>query len=251
MKAIVVILDSLRRDHVGCYGADSIHTPALDQLSRESVRYTNPKPEALATIQTRRALHTGNRVFPFGGHQSAKGDNVRLLGWGAHSDSVVTMSEIARNAGLHTGLVTDTYHQFKPSMNFHRGFDQFRWIRGQENDHWNSLQFIDNATAAAHSYPAQAQRNRPPANSTLSRQCGLAPLRRRIFRPPRVRRGDALRRRQPRAGPSCWWSIALIRTSPGIRPGGMSTAMRPDTGEPTSSGPRTGPAGTWAPNSSG
>ncbi len=155
MKAIVVILDSLRRDHVGCYGADSIHTPALDQLSRESVRYTNPKPEALATIQTRRALHTGNRVFPFGGHQSAKGDNVRLPGWGAHSDSVVTLSEIAGHGGYHTGLVTDVYHQFKPSMNFHRGFDQFRWIRGQEFDRWESLHRIGSEAAAAHSYPAQ------------------------------------------------------------------------------------------------
>ena len=155
MKAIVVILDSLRRDHVGCYGADGIHTPALDQLARESVRFTNPKPEALATLQTRRAVHTGNRVFPFGGHQSHKGDNVHAPGWGPHSETAVTMAEIARHGGLHTGLVTDTYHQFKPSMNFHRGFDQFHWIRGQENDHWGSLQLIDRATAEAHSYPEQ------------------------------------------------------------------------------------------------
>ena len=155
MNAIVVMLDSLRRDHVGCYGADAIHTPALDRLGRESIRFTNPKPEALATIQTRRALHTGNRVFPFGDHQSRKGDNVRLPGWTPQPDDVVTLAEIARHGGLHTGLVTDTYHQFKPSMNFHRGFDQFHWIRGQENDHWQSPQTIDDATVKAHSYPAQ------------------------------------------------------------------------------------------------
>ncbi len=151
----MVILDSLRRDHVGCYGADSIHTPALDQLSRESVRFTNPKPEALATIQTRRALHTGNRVFPFGNHQSPKGDSVAWAGWEAHSDDAVTLSEIAGHGGYHTGLVTDVYHQFKPSMNFHRGFDQFRWIRGQEFDRWESLHRIGSEAAAAHSYPAQ------------------------------------------------------------------------------------------------
>ena len=155
MKAIVVILDSLRRDHVGCYGADAAHTPALDQLSRESIRFSNPKPEALATLQTRRAVHTGNRVFPFGDHQSYKGDINRAPGWGPHSESVVTMAEIARHGGFHTGLITDTYHQFKPSMNFHRGFDQFHWIRGQENDHWGSAQLVDRATVEAHSYPAQ------------------------------------------------------------------------------------------------
>ena len=26
------------------------------------------------------------------------------------------------------------YHQFKPDKNFHRGFDSWRWIRGQESD---------------------------------------------------------------------------------------------------------------------
>ena len=155
MKSIVVILDSLRRDHVGCYGSSSAHTPALDRLSRESIRFTNPKPEALATIQTRRAVHTGNRVFPFGDHQSHKGDTVRAPGWAPHPDDDVTLAEIARHAGIHTGLVTDTYHQFKPSMNFHRGFDQFHWIRGQENDHWGSISLIDRATAEAHSYPEQ------------------------------------------------------------------------------------------------
>ena len=155
MKAIVVILDSLRRDHVGCYGADGIHTPVLDQLSREAVRFTNPKPEALATIQTRRAIHTGNRVFPFGGHQTPKGDAVPWAGWEAHAESAVTLSEIARNAGFHTGLVTDVYHQFKPAMNFHRGFNQFLWVRGQESDRWQSRHLIDEATATAHSYPVQ------------------------------------------------------------------------------------------------
>ncbi|MXY13374.1 MAG: sulfatase [Chloroflexi bacterium] len=155
MKAIVVILDSLRRDHVGCYGADAIHTPALDQFSRESIRFNNPKPEALATLQTRRAVHTGNRVFPFGDHQSYKGDINRTPGWGPHSESVVTMAEIARHSGFHTGLITDTYHQFKPSMNFHRGFDQFHWIRGQENDHWGSVQLVDRDSVEGHSYPAQ------------------------------------------------------------------------------------------------
>ena len=37
-------------------------------------------------------------------------------------------------------FVTDTLHQFKPSYNFHRGFDVFDFIRGQTRDryrpHW-------------------------------------------------------------------------------------------------------------------
>ena len=127
----------------------------MDRLAGESVRFTNPKPEALPTIQTRRAIHTGRRVFPFGNHQSAKGDSVRVPGWAPIPERDVTLSEIMRNAGYHTGLVTDTYHQFKPSMNFHRGFDQFHWIRGQEQDCWQSLNQIGPDEALAASVPAQ------------------------------------------------------------------------------------------------
>jgi len=46
----------------------------------------------------------------------------------------VTVAEILAREGFINGLVTDTYHLFKPGMNFHRGFHSFRWIRGQEYD---------------------------------------------------------------------------------------------------------------------
>ena len=42
MNVVVVMIDSLRRDHVGCYGNDWIKTPNLDALATESARFTNP-----------------------------------------------------------------------------------------------------------------------------------------------------------------------------------------------------------------
>jgi arylsulfatase A-like enzyme len=138
MNVVLVILDSLRRDHVGCYGNDWIRTPALDALATESTRFTGFYPEALPTLQARRAIHTGNRVFPFTGHQSHKGDTVTAPGWGPIGEEQVSLAEIMGHAGYRTGLVTDVYHQMKPSMNFHRGFNQFNWIRGQEGDKYRS-----------------------------------------------------------------------------------------------------------------
>jgi arylsulfatase A-like enzyme len=41
---------------------------------------------------------------------------------------------VLQNAGYTTGFVSDVYHQFKPGKNFHRGFDSWRYIRGQEQD---------------------------------------------------------------------------------------------------------------------
>ncbi len=138
MNLVLVILDSLRRDHVGCYGNDWIKTPALDALATESIRFTNAYPESLPTVQARQSIYTGNRLFPFHDHQSHKGDNVRWPGWHPVRETEITMAEILAHAGYRTGLVTDVYHQFKPSMNFHRGFQQFAFIRGQEGDTYAS-----------------------------------------------------------------------------------------------------------------
>src|SRR5918911_63956 len=65
MNVVLVILDSLRKDHVGAYGNDWIKTPNLDSLAKESLRFTRPYPESLPTICARRAIHTGFRTFPF------------------------------------------------------------------------------------------------------------------------------------------------------------------------------------------
>ena len=57
MNLVLVILDSLRRDHVGCYGNDWIKTPALDALATESIRFTNAYPESLPTVQARQSIY--------------------------------------------------------------------------------------------------------------------------------------------------------------------------------------------------
>jgi hypothetical protein len=41
-----------------------------------------------------------------------------------------------RAAGYGTYFVTDNLHQYKASMNYHRGFDSFDFIRGQTSDHF-------------------------------------------------------------------------------------------------------------------
>jgi arylsulfatase A-like enzyme len=130
------MLDSLRRDHVGCYGNDWIKTPNIDALAKEGVRFTNAYPEALPTIPVRRAMNTGMRTFPCRDYVLAKGDTVMIPGWQPIPESQTTMAEIFRYNGYNTALIASTPHIFKPSMNFHRGFTSWEWIRGQEADRY-------------------------------------------------------------------------------------------------------------------
>jgi arylsulfatase A-like enzyme len=90
----------------------------------------------LPTLCARRAIYTGQRTYPFwNGNFDLKGDFPGVApGWGPIPEEQHTLSEILGAAGYRTGLISDLYHEFKPSKNFWRGFDQWTFIRGQETD---------------------------------------------------------------------------------------------------------------------
>jgi len=125
MNVIVIMLDSLRQDHLGCYGNPWIETPNIDRLAQESVIFENAYPEGLPTIPVRTALFTGQYTLPY-------------RPWQPMVKEDLAVAEILDEHGHISALITDTYHLFKPDMNFHRGFHVFRWIRGQEADAYRS-----------------------------------------------------------------------------------------------------------------
>jgi len=122
---ITIICDSLRQDHLGCYGNKWIDTPNIDKLAAESVVFENAYPEGLPTLPVRSALFTGNFTL-----------TNRF--WQPLTPQDVTMSEILDEYDYTSALITDCYHMFKPNMNFHRGFHVWRFIRGQEADAYRS-----------------------------------------------------------------------------------------------------------------
>jgi hypothetical protein len=125
LNIIVIVADTFRADHLGCYGSTRVKTPCLDKLARESVVFTDVTTEGLPTIPCRRVYHTGKSVLP-----EAK--------WQPLEKGDTTFAQILGKRGFTTGFVVDTYHYFKPDYNFHRGFDSWQWIRGQETDKWKS-----------------------------------------------------------------------------------------------------------------
>jgi arylsulfatase A-like enzyme len=134
MNIVVVIIDTLRKDHVGAYGNPWIKTPNLDALSKESLRFTRAYPESIPSIPARRAIHTGLRSFPFRGWQKWSEDDVGLKGWQPIPRDQTTLAEILADEGYNNLFVTDTLHQFRPFYDMHRGFGVFHFIRGQERD---------------------------------------------------------------------------------------------------------------------
>ena len=139
---ILIVFDSLRKDCVGAYGTPpwgKVHTPNLDAFANDSLMMTRAYPESLPTLPARRALYTGQRVYPFcEGETRLKGDFVGAPGWGPIPEHQATLSELLQEQGYRTALISDVYHMFKPSKNFWRGFDQWTFLRGQEEDPYRS-----------------------------------------------------------------------------------------------------------------
>lgn len=124
MNTILIVIDTLRRDHLGCYGNPWIKTPNLDAFAAHSVIFDNAYLASSPCMPARREILTGRYEFPF-------------RGWGPLEPGDKDLPGALQKASKTTALVTDHYHLFEHgSGNYHFHFDGWEFIRGQENDHW-------------------------------------------------------------------------------------------------------------------
>lgn len=130
-NVLLLIVDTLRADFLGCYGA-GVHTPSIDALAREGVRFRHAHAEALPTGPARRSIHLGRRIFPFRGWSPPKGLN-QGPGWLPIGGGEPTLFTTLRRAGYWTGYATDNpflafNETFAP---FRTTFDRFQKVGGQ------------------------------------------------------------------------------------------------------------------------
>lgn len=121
MNIICIVSDSLRRDHLGCYGNRWIHTPNLDKFAKESCIMQDAYQSSHPTLPNRTDNFTGRYCFPW-------------RGWAPLPKDDLVISEWLGSNGYDTMIVGDTYHMFKEDFYYYRGFDAWDWIRGQEGD---------------------------------------------------------------------------------------------------------------------
>ena len=121
MNVIMIINDSMRQDHLGCYGNSWMKTPNLDNFAKASAVFDYAYSEGLPTVPTRTTFFTGRFTFPF-------------RGWQRLEPTDLLLAEILWNRGFQSAMVTDVYHLHKPTMAFERGFDYTKHIRGHEGD---------------------------------------------------------------------------------------------------------------------
>jgi len=127
MRMLILDLDSLRPDHLGCYGYNRNTSPNIDKIADEGVRFTNYYTSDAPCFPSRTALMSGR----FGIHTGAVGHggtaaNVRLEGPSRTFFDTLTLESFPaflRSAGLKTTLVSP-FPERHSAWTFYAGFNE-------------------------------------------------------------------------------------------------------------------------------
>jgi arylsulfatase A-like enzyme len=129
MNVLLLIIDSLRPDHVGAYGSPQIQTPNVDALAARGLRFNRAFPEAMVTIPARRSIFTCRRIFPFRNFVPNP-ELGQSPGWLPIDDTERTFTSVLRREGYWVAQVSDN-----PHLAFTKAFEPFR----KSFDHWTSI----------------------------------------------------------------------------------------------------------------
>jgi arylsulfatase A-like enzyme len=140
-RIVLVVIDTLRRDHLGCYGG-SIPTPNIDALAASGQLFTNAVASFHQTTMSMGALFTGRTP------SLESGDPARPLAWNGRTwcgmarfappqasrraclpPEVPNLGEELRRAGYWTIGVASNQFLFRPA-GFARGFDDWSEVGG-------------------------------------------------------------------------------------------------------------------------
>jgi arylsulfatase A-like enzyme len=145
---LLVVIDSVRADHLGSYGRRNAHTPNLDALARESLRFTSVYPEAFPTGPARASIYGGRRIFPFRGWTAPPPDMPKTPGWQPVPDR--NLVSTLRRAGYFTAIAVDTPWVLVGSQKpFQRDFHRYVPIPGQTGTITQPAERISDAELAA------------------------------------------------------------------------------------------------------
>ncbi len=112
---MLISIDTLRADHVGCYGGARAHTPALDALAASGIRFETAISPAPLTLPAHASLMTGLDPPEHG----VRHNSVFRLG-----DQVPTLAEAFRAGGFATGAFVGAF-VLDRQFGLARGFDHY------------------------------------------------------------------------------------------------------------------------------
>ena len=137
MNVILIAIDTLRADHLGCYGYNRPTSPHLDRLAGQGVAFTEAFSPHIPTHPSFTTVFTGVDVMTH--NISCQGGKVEL------DPGLPTLPEVLRAHGYYTASVDNLGRWFT------RGFEKlhtYRWERDWSQP-WRKAEAVDAAARPA------------------------------------------------------------------------------------------------------
>jgi len=119
MNVVVICLDTLRWDALGCYNPDWIRTPHIDRHARRATRLDAAYCGSFPTVPMRVDSYTGDVNWP-------------RYGWKGPDPDQPELPLLLRKAGYYTGLVLDTRNNVGAGL--HEFYDEYHLIDKDVDD---------------------------------------------------------------------------------------------------------------------
>lgn len=127
---ILISLDTLRADHMACYGHEVPNSPVLDGFLEGADRWTEAYATAPWTLPSHASMFTGLYPFAHGAHTfriEAPGRNVSPL-----DEENITMAEVLQDLGYDTGAFVANKHFLSERFLVNQGFETFHVFKGKD-----------------------------------------------------------------------------------------------------------------------
>jgi arylsulfatase A-like enzyme len=112
MNVVLLVIDTLRADHLGCYGYSRATSPHIDRFASEGTLFNQMIAPHIPTTPSFTTMFTGRDVMS---HQIiTHGSDMQL------DEKIPVLAEILSNAGYHTAAADNLGRWFQ------RGFDDYR-----------------------------------------------------------------------------------------------------------------------------
>lgn len=122
-NVIIIVMDTMRADRLGCYGYHRPTSPSIDAFAASSTFYTHAFATAPWTLPTHGSLFTGKLPFEHGAH-TYKDDRGEVAEAPLH-DSHLTLAEVFRDEGYRTGAFVANDGYLSERFGFTQGFETY------------------------------------------------------------------------------------------------------------------------------
>ncbi len=135
---VLITIDTLRADHLSCYGYERETSPHIDALAKQGILFKDVTAPSSWTAPSMVSLFTSTYPINHGVIHGLPFQTAKGLRQEVFSEKLITLSELLKDKDYTTFGVSSN-HTLTAELGFARGFDYFRYVNWMPADIINKI----------------------------------------------------------------------------------------------------------------